>query len=43
MAKHLIPSDRSVQVMKSSVKRLNDGAGLHLRQRDGGKHWYQDC
>lgn len=42
MAKHLIPSDRSVQVMKSSVKRLNDGAGLHLRQRDGGKHWYQD-
>ena len=42
MAKHLIPSDRSIQVMKRCVKRLNDGAGLHLRQRDSGKHWYQD-
>lgn len=42
MAKHLIPSDRSIQVMKDNVKRLNDGAGLHLRQRDEGKHWYQD-
>ena len=42
MAKHLIPSDRSIQVMRNNVKRLNDGAGLHLRQRDGSKHWYQD-
>lgn len=42
MAKHLISSDRTVQVMKSSVKRLNDGAGLHLRQTTNGKHWYQD-
>lgn len=42
MAKHLIPSDRSIQAMKGNVKRLNDGAGLHLRRRDESKHWYQD-
>ena len=42
MARHLIPSDRTVQAMKPGIKRLNDGAGLHLRQTPGGKHWYQD-
>lgn len=42
MAKHLIPSDRSIQVMKTCVKRLNDGGGLHIRQSAGSKHWYQD-
>ena len=42
MAKHLIPGDRTIQVMKQNVKRLNDGAGLHLRQSATGKHWYQD-
>ena len=40
MARHLIPSDRTVQAMKPGIKRLNDGAGLHLRQTPGGKHWY---
>ena len=42
MARHLIPSDRTVQALKPGIKRLNDGAGLHLRQSPGGKHWYQD-
>ena len=42
MRRHLISSDRTIQAMKPGVKRLNDGAGLHLRQRDGNKHWYQD-
>lgn len=42
MAKHLIPSDRTIQVMKADVSRLNDGAGLHIRQSAAGKHWYQD-
>ena len=42
MRRHLISSDRTIQAMKPGVKRLNDGAGLHLRQRNGSKHWYQD-
>lgn len=42
MTRHLIPSDRTVQAMKRDIRRLNDGAGLHLRQTPGGKHWYQD-
>jgi integrase len=42
MAKHLIKSDRSIHAMKPGAKRLNDGAGLHIRQRRNSKHWYQD-
>lgn len=42
MKRNLIPSDRTVQAMRPGIKRLNDGAGLHLRQSNSGKHWYQD-
>lgn len=43
MAQHLIKSDRTIQAQKPQVKRLNDGAGLHLRINNCRGVWYQDC
>jgi integrase len=43
MAKHLIASKRTIDVLKRDVLRLNDGDGLHIRQSStGSKYWYQD-
>lgn len=43
MAQHLIRSDRTIQTQQPSVKRLDDGGGLHLRIYGETKVWYQDC
>jgi integrase len=43
MPQQLIKGDLSIRRLPPGVKRLNDGAGLHLRIAGEAKVWYQDC